>query len=99
VAPPPPEPPEQPPAGDVVPPELPCAGLVGGVLPVPPTFPSGELGFSPEPPPPDPPGLPALLKKPPPPPPVDVIVENTESDPELPLVVGGADPPAPIVIV
>ena len=69
------------------PPFVPCAGLVGGVFPVPPTYP-----LIPPDPPPEPPLAPGRLEGeqlakplPPPPPPAEVIVENVEATPSPPL--------------
>ena len=84
--------------GLLLPPALPCGGLTGGVLPLPPDL---AVCVPPPPPPPEPPAAPQVPEPqplPPPPPPADVIVPNTESVPELPVVLGGPDPPAPTVI-
>ena len=76
---------------------MPCAGLVGGVFPVPPAL----DGDPPPPPPPEPPGWPSgcagpwHLGLPPKPPPADVIVENIEFDPEPALAPSGSGPPGP----
>ena len=64
------------------PPLVPCAGVVGGVFPLPPDL--APLDAVPSPPPPDPPGKPVRLPgvcPPPKPPPADVIVEKVELDP------------------
>jgi neural Wiskott-Aldrich syndrome protein len=108
----PPPPPPLPALGeaDPQPPLFPCDGLTGGVLPLP-LFPPPK-GDVPGPPPPPPPPLPPLKpsaadgkelpNEPPPAPPADVIVENTEFDPEFPATVPGPGPavapPPPTVI-
>jgi len=102
VAPPPPPAVYLGPPGLLLPPSLPCDGLVGGVLPLPPDF---DADVPPPPPPPEPPSAPSvapLHPLPPPPPPADVNVDENaidEADPESPVVAGCTAPPAPIVIV
>ena len=84
----------------MVPPEFPCGGATGGVLPDPP----GLLYPPPLPPPPEPPSPPLVggpAGPPPNPPPADVIVENTEFEPFVPGASigepGPVDPPAPTI--
>ena len=63
------------------PPLVPCAGLTGGLLPVPPV-----LGPPPPEPPPEPPfrPVPGPPPAPAPPPPADVMLEKVETAPSFP---------------
>ena len=78
----------------MLPPLLPCEGLVTGVFPVPPIVPPPIFPA----PPPEPPFAPVPnppLKVPPPPPPAEVMVENVEFTPLSPTAAALADFPAP----
>jgi hypothetical protein len=92
VAPPPPEPLL---VTVELPPSVPCAGVVGGVLPVPPS-----LQVALQLPPPEPPSRPFAGPLLPPPPPAEVIELKIEFEPVAPgLLVGEPTaPPAPTVI-
>jgi hypothetical protein len=75
---------------------FPCAGVTGGVFPLPPDL---VVDNADPPPPPLPPSIPFCVP-PPPPPPAEVIVLKIELEPAAPFEPVGvkAVPPAPTVI-